>query len=289
MIFWVSTLLVTPGIVMSDMLHHVPPPSVLSVKSDLFVNQEADHLPDFRGHALDFLGGDLLNDLIGFPVNDLDDDLVDLLVDGEPDPVVERLERLLQRPRLPLDLLPAELAHRLRLDRLPPFRREMRVLLHQHLGHPGGFQDARYLHTHSRASMHSRNRALALRAARRACLGAKRSAASGRSPCTAFRDASSARVAVGFRISARSAEMLELGGGARPPVVPSKPEKVTSSALSRRERYVPLFLRQASSCSTDLGFRLACASIAVLDCSRIESFVYSTICAALLASRIRDF
>jgi len=42
------------------------------------------------------------------------------------------------------------------------------------------------------------------------------------------------------------------------------PEEATSRSLFRRERSDLIQSSYWSSCSTDLGFRLACASIAVL-------------------------
>ena len=50
-------------------------------------------------------------------------------------------------------------------------------------------------------------------------------------------------------------------------------EEATSRSLFRRERYDPVAVSYCRSCRTDLGFRLACASIAVLDCIRIWFFV----------------
>ena len=54
---------------------------------------------------LDFLGGDLLDYLIGFSVNHLDDDLIDPLIHGQDNPPVEGEKRPFQRLGLVFDLL----------------------------------------------------------------------------------------------------------------------------------------------------------------------------------------
>jgi len=63
-----------------------------------------------------------------------------------------------------------------------------------------------------------------------------------------------------------------MGGVRDLPVPITVSEEATSRSLLRRERF-PVRVSYWSSVRTDLGFRLACASMAVLDCIRIWFFV----------------
>ena len=75
----------------------------------------------------------------------------------------------------------------------------------------------------------------------------------------------------------------------RDPPAPSRARKKRRPEASFFwERLILDAVFYCRSCRTDLGFRLACASIAVLACIRIWFFVYDTICAAMSVSRICD-